>query len=161
MKRDRTEGLAGGHADPPELPDELYALTLHQPWATAVAVLGKRIENRSWAPPRRAVGQWIAIHAGRAFDDGAADWVASRTGRMTTDGSVPRGAIVALARVAGSVTDSDDMWFRGPCGWLLEDVVPVEPVACRGRQRLWKVSPDVRMALEEALKSQTKTVIVD
>lgn len=136
----------------PVLPEDLLALTLHQPWATAVAGLGKRIENRKWPPPQRAVGQWIAIHAGQTFDESGADWVASRTGRMTSAGSVPRGAIVALARVKGYVRRSSDAWFSGPYGWELEDVIAVEPVPCRGHQRLWTVPPEVRTILANHLK---------
>jgi len=43
---------------------KLLALTLWPEWAFAVAHLGKRIENRSWRPPKRHVGSRIAIHAG-------------------------------------------------------------------------------------------------
>jgi hypothetical protein len=41
------------------------ALTLHQPWASLVALGVKTIETRSWAAPRSLVGQHIAIHAGK------------------------------------------------------------------------------------------------
>lgn len=42
----------------------MKALTLHQPWATCIAQHGKRVENRTWAPPPSIIGQRIAIHAG-------------------------------------------------------------------------------------------------
>jgi activating signal cointegrator 1 len=41
------------------------ALTLHQPWASAIALGVKKHETRSWAPPAAMIGQRIAIHAGR------------------------------------------------------------------------------------------------
>lgn len=41
------------------------ALTLKQPWASAVVFGPKRIENRTWRGP---VGERIAIHAGAAWD---------------------------------------------------------------------------------------------
>ena len=67
------------------LPNPLLALTLQQPWASAVRDLGKRTENRSWPAPKRAVGSIIAIHAGQTFHEDAADWLAARTGRMLRD----------------------------------------------------------------------------
>ncbi len=42
----------------------LRALTLRAPWGTHIALSGKRIENRTWHPPRSIVGQRIAIHQG-------------------------------------------------------------------------------------------------
>mgnify|MGYP003560963222 CR=1 FL=1 len=42
----------------------MKALTLHAPWAHAVAWLGKPLENRGWPPPLSIVGERIAIHAG-------------------------------------------------------------------------------------------------
>ena len=52
---------------PPKVKPELQmkALTLYQPWASLIAHGVKTIETRSWAPPRRLIGQRIAIHAGR------------------------------------------------------------------------------------------------
>ncbi|MFK7602065.1 hypothetical protein ACI3L1_07610 [Deinococcus sp. SM5_A1] len=80
---------------------------------------------------------------------------------MTTKTSVPRGAIVALARVKGAVRRSGDVWFSGPYGWQLENVIPVEPLPCQGHQRLWKVPPEIRNTLADYLKSQDSSQIVD
>ncbi len=46
--------------------DNRPALTLHPEWAYAVAVLGKRLENRTWPPPDRLIGKRLAIHGGAA-----------------------------------------------------------------------------------------------
>lgn len=46
----------------------LYALTLRQPWAFAVIHLGKAVENRTWKPPKHAIGRRIVIHAGKTHD---------------------------------------------------------------------------------------------
>ena len=126
------------------LPNPLLALTLQQPWASAVRDLGKRTENRSWPAPQRVLGQYIAIHAGMSFREDAADWLAARTGRMLTRQNVPLGAVVALARVVEVVQEhSDDPWFIGPYGWVLDDVVALTPVPCRGRQQLWRLPDEV------------------
>lgn len=48
----------------------MRALTLLEPWATAVAELSKNIENRSRVPPRALLGQRFVIHAG----SGDSEW---------------------------------------------------------------------------------------
>ena len=131
------------------LPSPLLALTLQQPWASAVRDLGKRTENRSWPAPQRVFGQFIAIHAGMSFQEDAADWIAARSGRMFTRQNVPLGAVVALARVVKVVQEHpDDPWFVGPYGWVLEEVMALTPVPCRGHQQLWKLSAEVCAEVE-------------
>lgn len=124
----------------------MKALTLHQPWATAIELAGKRIENRGWRPPAGVVGRRIAIHAGRTFDEDVARQVMGRW--LERDDLVhrarrQRGVVVCLARVVGVVEVSDDPWFVGPYGWVLEDVMRLtKPVKARGRQGLWDLTPD-------------------
>lgn len=43
----------------------MKALTLHQPWASLIALGVKTIETRSWRAPQALIGQRIAIHAGK------------------------------------------------------------------------------------------------
>lgn len=48
--------------------------------------------------------------------------------------------IVAVARVVGVVRNSDSPWAaQGQYHWQLADVTPIEPVPCRGAQKLWQV----------------------
>lgn len=51
----------------------MWALTEQQPWAWAIAYAGKDVENRTWAPPRAAVGQTLLIHGGRRWSPGWQD----------------------------------------------------------------------------------------
>lgn len=55
----------------------------------------------------------------------------------------------------------DWRWFEGPYGWVLRDVVRIEPVACAGRQKLWKlpkfVYQSVRRRYDAARKNQLPT----
>lgn len=123
----------------------MKALTLRQPWAWAVTAGHKRIENRTW-PPTLGPGEVFAIHAGAAVPAAAdVDTVRERLrGRAAVPDEFVRGAIVAVARVSGTVTASSDPWFTGPIGWVLEDVVPlVEPIPCRGLLGLWPVAPEL------------------
>ena len=84
--------------------EPVYAITLHQPWATLIALGVKTVETRSWPAPERLLGQTIAIHAGKRVvrQPGAAierelrarlgeDWI--RT--------IPAGAVAATATLAG------------------------------------------------------------
>ncbi|MFE1936473.1 ASCH domain-containing protein [Streptomyces sp. NPDC059474] len=117
----------------------MKALTVHQPWADAIAYGGKRIENRSWTPPAAAVGSTILIHAGKIFDPMGrfviTDWDA--LGRWPD----ARGAVIATAVLAGHHrADGCCSPWGEPRGhhWQLTDVQPLtEPVPCRGAQRLW------------------------
>lgn len=132
----------------------MKALTLIQPWAWAVERLGKRVENRTWSPPRSVLGQRIAIHAGKKFDSLDAQWLAANFGVREID--CAHGAIVATAvleRVVNSadqLTEDQRVWFFGPLGWVLADVQPVADVACRGAQGLWEIPADLLPLLQEA-----------
>lgn len=71
----------------------MKALTLIQPWASLIADGRKTIETRSWAPPKRLIGQRIAIHAGiKVENELAAKWGYER---------LPVGAVIATAKLAG------------------------------------------------------------
>lgn len=41
----------------------MRAITLHQPWASLIAIGAKTFETRSFPPPAKLIGQRIAIHA--------------------------------------------------------------------------------------------------
>ena len=82
----------------------MYAITLHQPWATLIALGVKKVESRSWPAPERLLGQIIAVHAGKRMvrrpgecierklrDRVGEDWI--RT--------IPTGAVLATALLAG------------------------------------------------------------
>lgn len=73
----------------------LPALTLHQPWAEAIARGLKRIETRSWAPPAGLVGRRWAIAAGAKLPGAPGDTLA------VSDG-------VTVTRQRGSVDWVDD-----------------------------------------------------
>jgi len=132
----------------------MYALTLHQPWAGLVASGIKRIENRSWKPNDRMIGQLIAIHAGQRFDKPADALMQS----LLHDGDRPvpqhlseaRGAIVATCRIgafvhgdieaAKLIGKDQQRWFFGPHGWVLSEIEQLEtPLLCRGYQKLWNI----------------------
>lgn len=128
--------------------EPLVALTLHRPWAWAIAHSTKRVENRTWAAPASLIGRPLAIHAGKVLDRSVID--ALRAGGIDcpeAESEHPLG-IVAVVRVVRSINLSredapagQELWALGPHGWLLDSVVALpEPVECGGRQGLWPVT---------------------
>ncbi len=134
----------------------MKALTLYQPWATIIVHGPKRIENRRWAPPIWLMKKRIAIHAGQKFDIKTWSELAKHIPPEFRSKDVPRGAILGTAILDSVVAESLDMWFSGPFGWVLKDIVAFpEPIPCRGWQKLWNVPEDLLLkfpsaALQEA-----------
>jgi hypothetical protein len=136
------------------------AITLKHPWPWAVAVLGKRIENRKWLPsPRQLkVDDYLAIHGGKWPTSGSDldDVMCEATdlafahrdklpgGNPTLLDVAKFSGIVAVCRFGGAVTDSPNPWFEGPYGWVLGSVVVLpRPVICKGAQGLWDIPEEV------------------
>ena len=125
----------------------MLALTLWRPWPTLIGRGIKKIENRPWAPGARLwEGARFAIHAGKGWDERCQP-MAERLGVPASvfDGSEKlQCAVVAVVTFAGLMTSSNDPWFFGPFGWILEEpfVLP-RPVACPGMQKLWQLPPTV------------------
>lgn len=121
------------------------ALTLRQPWASAVVRLGKNVENRTWTTPYRGL---LAIHAGKGVDSAAPPSVAE-----ALEQRLPSGCVVAVVELHSIVRDSRSEWAReGEYHWLLRDVRELAvPVPCMGRQMLFKLPEDVERAVNRDL----------
>lgn len=122
----------------------MLALSLWQPWATAVIDHGKDVENRVWAPPARVIGQRIAIHAGRRVDAAALDQ--ARAAGYELPDPLPAGVLLGTVRLvdahhASACRAGCSPWAEpGVHHWVLTDPRPLaRPVPCRGFQRLWTV----------------------
>jgi hypothetical protein len=76
--------------------------------------------------------------------------------RRYLDTAVPYGAIVAVAQVVRFVElpiqlpADQHRWWTGPVGWLLRDVVPIEPVDCSGKEGLWRLGPELLELVRES-----------
>ena len=176
--------------------DELRGLTLTQPYPMLIAVaatrpdLGKRVETRGPTFPRHYRGR-VAIHAAQRLGGSMADlyarcrqprfWQAlawlgygDRWWQQLDFGMLPRGQIVAVARISGayvfgpdSMTDVDSGttlplpgqpersfgdYTPGRIGLQLADIQRLRrPVAARGQLGLWRVPADVREQVEDEL----------
>lgn len=83
----------------------MIAATLWRPWDEPVAAGAKPIENRPQPPPRKLLGETIAIHAGKHHDPSARRFIAERGyvlgGTRGEWVANRRMAIVGVARIAG------------------------------------------------------------
>ncbi len=133
------------------------ALTLKSPWAHLVAHHGKRVENRTWAPPDDLTR--FLVHAGKGWD-GNVDLRAY--GVRDLDG-VTASAVIAVAdlahvcvasRTAKTLACDCGVWAApSRCHWSLGDVrVLPEPVPCAGRQGLWRPDAGIIAAVAAQLK---------
>ena len=82
----------------------MYAITLHQPWASLIALGVKTVETRAWPAPARLVGQTVAIHAGKRVVRKSGVTVENQMrARLGEDWhrTIPAGAVLATATLAG------------------------------------------------------------
>ncbi len=79
----------------------MRAVTLHQPWASLIALGHKTTEKRGWPAPKTPVGTRITIHVAKRRPRRSEwnDQVAETVPGM----ELPLGAVVATARVDGCV----------------------------------------------------------
>lgn len=152
--------------------DLSHALTLWEPWCSAIVFGSKRIENRTWVPPLEMIGKRIWLHAGKTWDKDGATFCAKRGFVLLKGGERADHRVGAHRRIPAprQAARRDDLRrrsrshepgiaaaigergpTRGPVGWVLDDVVPVpQPYAkARGLQKLWRVPDDVRAELKE------------
>ena len=61
----------------------------------------------------------------------------------TSKGSAVVGGQIPKAQVERALTDT---WWRGPCGWLLDDVrILPEPVPVRGYPKFWTLPGEIAL----------------
>jgi ASCH domain len=139
----------------------MYALTIWQPWADAIARGSKRVENRPWSAPPVAIGQIIAIHAGQKLDHDA-ELPSGETWPhpVIPPTWLPRGAIIAVATLTGCHPYSQPGCLSRPCSpwaawgqfhWQLDQVQAMPcPIPARGFQRLWHLNPGLERVVAES-----------
>ena len=140
----------------------MRAISLWQPWASAIPLGHKSIETRHWATPYRGE---LAIHAAKRFAREEREFaqIERALGRMPA--RLPLGAIVAVVDLI-DVRTSDDLlaegigpieklygnYGPGRFGWVLANVRPLrEPVGCVGRHCFWTLPDVVVAAVRESI----------
>jgi activating signal cointegrator 1 len=141
----------------------MKAITIHQPWATLIALGEKKFETRGWATKYRGP---IAIHAAKKVDkeiclEEPFRSVLAEHGYTADD--LPTGAVVALCNLSdclkvehahakekaallsssGRLTpikgnEVEFGWYdSGRYAWEMVDVKQINPVPAQGQQGLW------------------------
>jgi len=138
----------------------MKALTLWQPWATMIALGHKTIETRSHDRFAWLKGHQLAIHAGKRYHAEAFEYLMdlgfNALQSLLIEPECPRGAVVAVARVAdarwlsvddqeAACSDCDQFTF----GLVLADVrIMGFPVPARGSQGVWEWTPPPGWSVE-------------
>ncbi|WTX00937.1 hypothetical protein OG216_46780 (plasmid) [Streptomycetaceae bacterium NBC_01309] len=134
------------------------ALTLHQPWAHAIAHLGKDVENRRRRTNFR--DGLVLVHAGARVDqDAMQDLPADVAAAM------PSRAVVAVTRITDAHPDCGgtcSSWAQpGAWHWRLADTVALStPVPASGAQGLWVPDPQLRRRVTRALPAHAAARLV-
>lgn len=126
----------------------MKAITLWQPWASAITLGVKTIETRSWATSYRGP---LAIHAAARKPTVDEQDLVEVLVNMRRGHPLPLGAVVAtcdlvhVARADAIVkTEQEERWgnfSEGRFAWILQNVRPLDPpVAARGYQQIWNWS---------------------
>lgn len=138
----------------------MKAITIHQPWASLIAIGAKRFETRGWKTNYRGP---IAIHAGKKKLPHLIHWNRSILKALGEYGldlyELPTGCVVAIANLTDCL-QSVDTWTDGyelegrrliyspeyefgdftpgRYAWELTDVKMLpEPIPAKGQQGLW------------------------
>lgn len=151
----------------------MKAITLHQPWATLVAIGAKRIETRSWPTSYR--GQ-IAIHAAASFPDYGRKFslqpvVYDTVGKLCRTHSTrgyPLGSVLATCElvacwpievfdITGEYSDGKVFvemrelerefgnYGPGRYAWILKNVREFPaPIPAKGNRRIWNWEAEKR-----------------
>lgn len=146
-------------------PPKILGISTHQPWTWAITEGHTRLINVLEAPNRAC--SYLAIHANKEYD-GALHLQMNRRGCATPPkmrqhhqhGVVAVGKLGGLLRERETPTGADPWWW-GPVGLVLEELVLIEPVPCRGAAGLWRLPPEalalVRSRWKAARAAQAAT----
>lgn len=146
----------------------MKALSLTQPWATAIVLGLKHWETRSWPTGYRGE---VCIHASKGFPRWAKDFAEE----MGLDvASLPLGRIVCVAHLAEcrqtatlapTLTYEETQWgdyAPGRYAFKFENVrVLPEPVLACGKLGFWAVGWDEAVAVIRGLKQRDLVEIAD
>jgi len=123
------------------------ALTVHQPFASAIIDGPKAVENRSWHGP---IGERIAIHAGKSkksMKDPDVIEMCDELWPEWRDYPHRYGEIIGTVEIEDCCSVSvmgHDPWAFGPVCWrLLDPEACIHPVPVPGKLGLWSVADDI------------------
>lgn len=115
------------------------ALSVRQPWAYALAMGWKPVENRSWRQgnPGLNFRGPFAIHASMGMTrdeyEDAAETFAWCGFECPAPAELMRGGIVGVGCITDIVSESDSKWFFGPKGLMIANARTVEFIPVGGQ----------------------------
>jgi hypothetical protein len=141
--------------------NNVRALSLWQPWATAIALGGKVTETRGWSTSYRGP---LLIHAARL----GLPWRQLAELMLRPEfawlrpagiGGFPRGVLLAICELVDVVPTENYVipsqrdnamgnFGPGRFAWVLRNVERLKPYPLKGRQQLFRVSDEVLLAQE-------------
>lgn len=142
----------------------MKAITIKQPWASLIVHGIKDIENRTWACPKKYLGQRVLIHASAKpdiepymiFNDAQADAIDNCV--MDVCGYYKQtGAIVGSVEIVNCVQNHPSIWAdKGVYNWVLANpVLFKKPIPAKGRLSFWEydnLSEDARNVVDDVIK---------
>ena len=140
----------------------IRAISLHQPWATAIALGLKEFETRHWSTPYRGP---LAICSALEWGPKTRD-TAKRLAELLDQPDLadpPRGFVVALVDLADCLPMTYELvrqqsqvelvlggWAPGRFAWRQANVRALaEPLPIKGRQGMWTLSASQAAAVQE------------
>lgn len=148
----------------------VFALTIWQPWAWAIVQGHKKIENRTWRPPRHLMGKWMLIHAGATLDTPAVETV-RRIIRYPALPKLTLRHVVGVVRVHSVYGEVDSLspsqleadhpgqsrWYAGPFAWFFDQAIEFpQPIPMRGQQGVFRVADVVAAEAREQYALATR-----
>jgi len=133
------------------------ALTVQQPWATAILWGGKDVENRTWSTKRR---DRIGIHAGKVYDTYADSTVTHQVTHVLPAHLYVRRGLLGTVEITGCHRAAPGCctspWAAaGQWHWQLHAPRPfITPIPCPGRLGLCPVPDDVRAEVHRRMLRQ-------
>lgn len=134
----------------------MKALSLTQPWATAIFRLNKKIETRSWKTNYRGM---IAIHAAKGFPKYAREFAEIELALGRIPKRLPFGAIIGFVTIFEMRKTEDIVqqinsierlygdYSPGRWAWMLHGFISIEPIPCKGHLGLWNVPSEIEEAI--------------
>ena len=140
----------------------MMAISLHQPYATAIALGLKEYETRGWSTKRRGE---LAICSAKAWGPKQRDAAERLAVYFPPRIELPLGVVVCVVDLADVVQMDEALiasighverefgdWRPGRFAWRQENVRRLAtPVPVRGYQRLWTLDEATTAAVREAL----------
>ena len=145
----------------------MRALSLWQPWASAIALGIKTVETRSWSTKYRGT---LLIHATQRFPREARELAATERALGRLPARLPLGAVVAVATLA-DVRPTEEVALEVSAierlygdytprrwAWMLADVRALsESIPASGGQGLWRPSDMLEGDVSDALVEDPRT----